>query len=292
MPRPPKHGKGPAGRIAPLLSYLSEHGGTADSSDIRAGIPSYHGDAGHRQWRRDLKELRERGILRPHDPAEPQSQTVTLAPLGKPKDMLLSRQEHRALQRARTALPWPTPVLAPMPSDARLDVRRLYLLVRYLEERAGQSIPYAQATKELGFTEPELTDLLRQVVEDDVSFEQSPTRHRALDWIDYLPPDQEDPTGYVLYVEPAEAAGALADPIWDTGRGTGQLGRFAYNREETLERLSLIQRAKTSAHFTEADLAQLVSAASSCVSGCITSTASDGSARLSYPPSDTGSLPT
>ena len=259
MPRPPRYGLGPAGRVVRLLAYLSDHGGSADSVDIRRGIPSYQGSTGHRMWRRDLRELRSRGLICPHDPADPQGTAVVLAPLTKPKDLFLTRAEHEALQRARRLLGRTASSAAPLPADAPDDLRALYRVVRYVEERGHRPIPFAEATKDLGVTEVELTALLRQVVEFDAEVEEDPAHHRALDWIDYLPPDADDPVGFLRMVDPAEAAGDAANTIWGHDRGTGQLGHFAYSYEETAERLALIADAETSG-LKEADLVRLRSA--------------------------------
>ena len=62
MPRRQRNGQEKVQRMVRLLRYLAEHDGNAGSADVRRGIPAYHGDSGDRLYRRDLGELKRRGL--------------------------------------------------------------------------------------------------------------------------------------------------------------------------------------------------------------------------------------
>src|SRR5438309_159045 len=100
MPRPPRHGLTRAGRMVRVLRYLADHGGSASSIEVRAGMAGYSGESGHRLWRMDLRELRLRGLVRAHEPGEELSSRVELMPMLKPRDLFLTRAEHAVLARA------------------------------------------------------------------------------------------------------------------------------------------------------------------------------------------------
>lgn len=258
MPRPPRHGQTAAGRIVRVLRYLSDHGGAADSTEIRRGVPGYAGDSGHRMWRRDVAELRRRGLVAPHPDGDRNSSRVELLPMVKPESLFLTLEEHAAVTRVGDQLGDAAPVPSPLEAAAPAELSDLARLTRYLEERPGVTMTYRTVQRALGFGEARLTELLRQVVDLDEPTFSSGGWHPGLDWIDYLPPDEEDPQGCIS--TPAAVLGTVLRRTLHPGRGTGQLGFFAYSAAETDDRLRLIDAALRRLPLTEAERTPLVRA--------------------------------
>jgi hypothetical protein len=240
MPRPPQHGCTHAGRMARVLRYLADHGGCADSTEIRRGIPGYQGDSGHRLWRRDLAELRRRGLVASHTPGEQMSSRVDLARTMKPGDLFLTLAEHEVLARVEDRLGRTRLAPSPLPADSAPELGDFARLARYLEERPGQDLTYRQVEAALGVRAARLTALLRQIVDFDGEIGDFTGLHPALEWIEYVPPDEEEPEGWIRAEPPARVLGAALKETLDPRERTGQLGFWAYSAEEADDRLDLI----------------------------------------------------
>lgn len=226
-----------------VLRYLADCGGSADSGEIRRGVPAYEGESGHRAWRRDLRELRARGVVAAKTRGEEMSSRVELVRLVKPQYLFLTRSEHEALAEVEDRLRRRGSAPLPLPGDGTRDVSDMARLARYLEERPGQDLTYAQVEQALGLGRDQLTGLLRQIVEADEVIRDFTRRHPGLDWIDYSPPDDEDPDGTIRTGDTAAALGEAWEDTLDPRDRTGQLGFFAYTAAEADDRIGLIVRA-------------------------------------------------
>lgn len=218
MPRPPIHGLTETARWARILRYLVDAGGEASSTDIRSGIVAYDADTDHSAWRRDLRRLRERGLVQVASSKGRSASTVKLRRPVKPTDLFLTLAEHRALVRARTLLdadPPPTPEVAGAPAGLVPVLR----LVRHLEERPGVSLTFREAADLAGQPPEALLALLRQVTEFDAAVGDR-RRHLALD-LDYMPPDGDDADGYVTST--TTALGTALTETLNADAGTGNL---------------------------------------------------------------------
>ncbi len=243
MPRPPRHGLTHAGRMARVLRYLADHGGSADSTEIRCGIPGYEGDSGHRLWRHDLAELRCRGLVAPHALGEQMSSRVELARVMKPGDLFLTLAEHEVLAGVEDRLGRTRLAPSPLPADSSPELGDLARLARYLEERPGQDLTYRQVEAALGVRAGRLTALLRQIVDLDAEIGDFTGLHPALEWIEYVPPEEDEPEGWIRVEPAAKVLGAALKETLDPRERTGQLGFWAYSAEEADDRLDLIARA-------------------------------------------------
>ncbi|GEM_PF-4493183 len=230
-----------------VLRYLADYGGSADSAEIRRGVPGYEGESGHRLWRRDLRELQSRGLVTSKSPGEGMKAEILLARLVKPQRLFLTLDEHEALAEIEDRLVRAEPRPSPLPEESWHGLHNLGRLARYLEERPGQKLTYAQVEQALGLQRERLTELLRQItVEDEYEeYVYGSAEHPALDWIDHMPPDEEDQDGWVRSEDVAAVLGVELEAVFDPHDRTGQLGLFAYSAAEADDRLDLIGRALT-----------------------------------------------
>src|SRR3954463_14604089 len=88
-------------RMAGILRYLAFRKTAVSSDDLRALTVDYAGESGDRMLRRDLRELRDRGLVQTGLGTHPRNSGVRLRHLVKHRDLHLTRGEHAALARAR-----------------------------------------------------------------------------------------------------------------------------------------------------------------------------------------------
>jgi hypothetical protein len=243
-----------------VLRFLSDRGGSADSSEIRRGVPGYGGESGHRLWRRDLAELRGRGLVAPKRLGQELSSRVETMPLVKPGTLFLTRAEHDALARVEDRFGDRRPAGSPLPEQTTPDLRELAALTRYLEERPGRELTYRQVETALGLSQDRLTQLLRQIVELDEDIRDYTDKHPALGWIVHVPPDRDDPEGYICNEDAAAELDAELEATFDPGERTGQLGFFAYSAHEADDRLVLIEQALAELDVAASDRDHLLQA--------------------------------
>jgi hypothetical protein len=226
-----------------LLRYLAEHDGNAGSADVRRGIPAYHGDSGDRLYRRDLGELKRRGLVRSQVEGFPRNSGIALARPMKSPDLHLTRHEHEALVSLAIASGAIEPMPAPVAGPAGDEFARATRLLRYLEERCGQWAPADEAAAAAGVAMDDLPHLLTQIRDEDDWVVQVRGGHRAIMGVEL----EEDPDTAGIEaprsLRLAESADLLRQATLDPDGGTGQLGLFAYSAEEVEQRLALIEAA-------------------------------------------------
>lgn len=262
MPRPPRHRWTQAGRMVRVLRYLTDHGDSADSTEIRRGVPGYGGKSGHRLWRRDLNELRCRNLVALKEPGEQMSSRVELVRYVKPQHLFLTVGEHDVLAEVEDRFRRTRPASSPLPEGSAGEVDEFARLTRYLEERPGQELTYTQVGQALGLGHQRLTELLEQITvesENDDYVGESP-EHPALAWIEYWSPDVEPLDGRICAKDVAAVLGAEVAATFDPHERTGQLGFWAYSAAETDDRLELIDHALREPGLTPAQRDRLRSA--------------------------------
>ena len=246
MPRPQRAGQEKIERMVRLLRYLSERQGGASSADVKRGIDAYGGDSGSRLYRRDLEELKRRGLVRAQVEGFPRRSGIALARPVKAPDLYLTRAEHRELVRLATKAGAIGTILAPITGAPGDDVQPTARLLRYLEERCGQWVQADEVAVAVGISADRLSRLLEQIRDEDDWVLQDSGKHRAITGIeldeDLDTAGEEAPRRLRL----AEWADLLREATLDPANGTGQLGLFAYSPEEVEQRLALIETARAS----------------------------------------------
>lgn len=97
------------------------------------------GDAGDRKWRRDIRILRERGLIETDMP--PNRTGISLQVPAKPARLHLTMAEHRAINRARRALRPGISTVSPLGARsgaARLEIDEVTRILRFLEENGDE----------------------------------------------------------------------------------------------------------------------------------------------------------
>lgn len=245
-----------------VFRYLADNDGSAESNAIRDGVPGYGGDSGHRQWRRDLAELRRRGLVIVEDPAPGVCSRIALARLKKPDHLFLTFGEHDVLAEVEDRLRNSCTAPSPLPEGRAREVDEFARLGRYLEERPGQELTYADVGRALGLRRERLTKLLEQIaVESEIDeYVSGAPEHPALAWIEFWSPEAEPPDGYICNIDNAAVLSAAMAETFDSRKRTGQLGFWAYSAAETDDRLRLIYQALAELDLTPAQRDRLESA--------------------------------
>lgn len=244
MPRPPQDGRTRAGRIVRVLRYLSDCGGSADSTEIRDRMPAYQDDPEHRKWRRDMAVLRSRGLVAVNEPGQGMSARVEMVTLKKPERLFLTFAERDVLAEVEDQFRHGRPAPSPLPEGAAREVDEFARLTRYLEERPGRELTYTQVEQALGLRRRRLTELLEQITVQSENDEYVGSAELpALAWIEYWSPEVHPPDGYICNEDIAAMLGAEAAKTFDPRKHTGQLGFWAYSAAETDDRIDLIDRA-------------------------------------------------
>ncbi|MGY1703545.1 hypothetical protein ACI79C_03150 [Geodermatophilus sp. SYSU D00697] len=273
----------PTQRMAAILRYLSfRYPASVASANLRAITKDYAGDEGDRTLRRDLKELRDRGLVETGLSDHPHLSGVRLAVPTKHRRLHLTRREHAALARARQRLrPGPAVVEVRSGRGRHLDVA--LAVIRYLEEGDGEARGSALA-RHLGISvdalyavlgafvfnpaadpsnqmkdEPALEDL--DIEDEDIDEDDTlrdflvllrrpqPHRDRPLD-------GEDERERRLAHVRSAEGL----SPSPTAGHGLDHFGRFAYTLAETDERLELISKALFDDGTPEGDITWLQAA--------------------------------
>ncbi|WP_432543015.1 hypothetical protein [Kineococcus sp. SYSU DK002] len=233
---------GPAERMAFILRLVSEPAPRVVSThQLREKVPEYRdGTNGDRTLRRDLKELRVRGLIETGLTVAPHALNRTglrLKASMKGVDLRLNTDEHRALALARRRLQ-----RGPLRVGARSGRSRQFDLVlsvlRFLEEEflldEGSAGPNGrQLAQDFGVPPQELRAALAWFVANRTpnALEPEKSDQPVLDGFDVVDVDLDDPESDFIVV---------LDACPSTTAGLGALGRFAYTLEETDERLDLV----------------------------------------------------
>lgn len=248
-------------RLMAILQALPAVGRVVDAGEVRATIGAYEGDAGRRMFRRDLRWLRDRGLVESDlsTTEVPNRKGLRRRFVGKPTDLELSHLEHAALERARDRIrPGPAAAAVLEPSGVR-ELDLVVRLVRYVEEHE-QDVPIAGLAEALGATDAELLAVVARV-DDDLEGGVGRFTYLRLDYADDDPDDiTAEPQPISIGLLRAQiSSGGTRSPVRD--RGLAALGFFPYSLTETDERLSLIAEARAGSEVRAGDRQPLESAA-------------------------------
>lgn len=210
----------------------------------------YEGAAGDRKWRRDIRILRERGLITTDLPSNRTGIALRVPP--KPQRLHLTREEHSAINRARQALRPGVSAVSPLGAPtggARLEVDEVTRILRFLEEN-GDEVEFAQLAQWLGVSERrvfELVDIFRR----EAVFPDGLVASVVIGYADEQgdPDEPGDPDGQEDLIEdPVPVSVSVVRGCVDAQsptrwRGMDQLGFFPYALPETDDRLALIDEA-------------------------------------------------
>jgi DNA-binding Lrp family transcriptional regulator len=203
------------------------------------------GDAGDRKWRRDIRALRQRGLIETDLP--PSRTGISLRVPAKPERLHLTMVEHRAINRARRALRPGIPTVSPLGASgaAALEIDEVTRILRFVEEN-GDEVELRQLAQLLGVSERQAFDLLDVLTREGV-FSEGIVASVEFGYSDTDDDTDEDPLPDTVTV----FRGRI-DPRSPTRwRGMDQLGFFPYSLPETDDRLALIDEALASKRIAE-----------------------------------------
>lgn len=251
----------PAQRLAALLAVLrrSERAGPAhrrlrtpvDLSRLRDALPWYEeGDTGRKRLERDLGVLRELGMVQTRvlSEASGRRDAVRLVDLDKPERLELTAAEHAALGLARRHLRRGAPYPSSLPAEVAPRAERLDPLMRLLRiaEEHDDRVPVtvADLAHLLGTTRNDVRLLLAEAGGLDLpgSFLSLLLDYQGFDPVaGDATADDDDPTGVTISRD-----GSLPGRSPTLERGSDELGRFAYTRQECDDRIALVDEAEAS----------------------------------------------
>jgi hypothetical protein len=201
----------------------------------------YEGEAGDRKWRRDIRILRERGLITTDLP--PNRTGISLRVPMKPQALHLTWAEHAAINRARRALRPGISAVSPLEASsgrARSEVDEVTRVLRFLEEN-GDEVEFAQLAQWLQVPEARVLEFVNLLSKEGV-FHGGLVASIVISYPDE-PDEPDDPDDDPVPVSVAILRGRLDAQGPTRGRGMDQLGVFPYSLPETDDRLSLIDQA-------------------------------------------------
>jgi hypothetical protein len=246
----------PTERLLTILRLVEGQGGHSTSAYVKARMSEeYPGDAGDRKFRRDLRVLRERGLLQSDLPPNRTGLRRMPAP-DKPPALHLSEDEHAALIRARRLLRDGLPEVSPLDrphgqDEAPIDTAMRVL--RFVEEH-GDEVEVDQLAGWLERPPAEVRRLLLSLMDDVpvldgrlvVSLQPSYPDDDA-------DGDADDPVLAAVYVLRSGSGGG--SPL--RRQGLDELGFFPYTLAEIEDRLALIADGLESGQIEQAACAHL-----------------------------------
>jgi hypothetical protein len=207
------------------------------------------GDAGDRKWRRDIRALRQRGLIETDLP--PSRTGISLRVPAKPERLHLTMVEHRAINRARRALRPGIPTVSPLGASgaAALEIDEVTRILRFVEEN-GDEVELRQLAQLLGVSERQAFDLLDVLTREGV-FSEGIVASVEFGYSD-TDDDTDDDTDEDPLPDTVTVFRGRVDPRSPTRwRGMDQLGFFPYSLPETDDRLALIDEALASKRIAE-----------------------------------------
>jgi len=254
----------PTERLLTILRCLRDAGNRGNrsitSTRIRALMENAYapGDAGDRKWRRDIRILRERGLIETDLP--PSRTGISLRVPAKPERLHLTMVEHRAINRARRVLRPAISTVSPLGAvsgAARLEIDEVTRILRFLEEN-GDEVELRQLAQWLGVPERQAFECL-EILTRTESFNEGIVTSVLFgyggaddpdgdaDGTDHDADDTDHDTGDDTLPETVSVFRGRVDPRSPTRwRGMDQLGFFPYSLPETDDRLGLIEEALAS----------------------------------------------
>ena len=221
--------------ILRLLGNAQDRRGATKSTRIRDKMGDvYEGVAGARMWRRDIRTLRERGLIETDQttPTTPNRTGISLRVPPKPGHLHLTRHEHAAISQARHALrPGPSAVSplggAPGSEDREIDLGAR--IVRFLEEN-DEEVELVQLAEWLDRLESDVFELIDVFTREGVVNEPI-VNHIEFGYETDDPADKELRLATVRLIRRRSADGSPTR--W---RGMHELGFFPYSLAETDDR--------------------------------------------------------
>ena len=279
----------PTQRMAAVLRYLAFRKAAVPTDDLRALTVDYGGDEGAGALRRDLRELRERGLVETGLRTHPRLAGVRLRHATKHPDLHLTRGEPAGLTPAPRRLRRGPAAAARGRRGRHLDLA--LAVVRYLEEGVGRATGRELAAA-LGCPVPDLHAALLAFVSNPTAdpadqMPDSPALPNLVfndeDFAEDADDDADDAAAVTDFTVALDSAEVLLDADARAAvprarrlahdRGAGGLshsptagigldvfGRFAYTVAETDERLTLVDRALDDPATSDADRDALLSA--------------------------------
>lgn len=225
---------------------IARHRGqrSVTSRDIRRKMAGeYAGEGGDRKWRRDIRTLRDRGLIATDLP--PGGSGITLRIPPKPAHLHLTIAEHDAINRARQALRPGVSVVSPSGRGRpRAEIDNVGVILRFLEAE-GDEVEFARLAEWLEVSERRAFELVDHLAREGV-FHRGLVASMVIHYRDQYG-DSDD----VLPQSVSVFRGQRVLPGQCDGRrptrflGMDELGFFPFSLAETNERLALIDEALT-----------------------------------------------
>ncbi len=247
----------PTERLLTILRCLRDAKNRGESSATSTRIQELmgdvypSGDAGDRKWRRDIRTLRQRGLIATDLP--PKRTGISLRVPAKPERLHMTMVEHRAINAARRALRPAISTVSPLwatSGAAALEIDEVTRILRFVEEN-GDEVELRQLAQWLGVSERQVFEFLDVLTREgvfgegivaSVEFGYSAADDPDGDGGDVDTDMDEDPLPDTVTVFRGRV-----DPRSPTRwRGMDQLGFFPYSLPETDDRLALIDEALAS----------------------------------------------
>jgi hypothetical protein len=212
----------------------------ANSTRIREQMGDvYEGTAGTRKWRRDIRTLRDRGLIESDlsTPRTPNRTGIRLRVPPKPDRLHLTADEHETINRARQALRPGISAVSPLGATGadRYDIDHVTRILRFLEENEDE-VELAELSRWLELSESRVVELV------DLLAKESAVTGGPVEFVEFGYDADGDGTGEF----PATVRvirGRVRGQSPTRGRGMDELGFFPYSLAETEDRLSLIDEA-------------------------------------------------
>jgi hypothetical protein len=226
--------------ILHLVQEARERGvEAASSSRIRERMGDvYEGTAGARMWRRDIRTLRDRGLIESDLSTRltPNRKGIRLRIPPKPERLHLTAGEHQAINRAREALRPGISAVSPLgaPGAGRNDIDYTARIIRHLEENEDE-VELAQLSLWLELPESRVHELV------DVLTNESVVAGGLVCSVEFGYSADEETEDLPETVRVFR--GQLGRQSPTRGVGMDELGFFPYSLTETEDRLSLIDEA-------------------------------------------------
>jgi hypothetical protein len=201
------------------------------------------GDAGDRKWRRDIRTLRQRGLIATDLP--PNRTGISLRVPAKPERLHLTMVEHRAINFARRALRPGIPTVSPLGASgaAALEIDEVTRILRFVEEN-GDEVELRQLAQLLGVSEWEAFDLLDVLTREGV-FRGGIVASVEFGYSDDDTDDHPLPDTVTVFRGRVHPRSPMR---WG---GMDELGFFPYSLPETDDRLALIDDALASHRISD-----------------------------------------
>jgi len=251
----------PTERLLSILRLIrdeEERGArAANSARIRERMGDvYQGTAGARMWRRDIRTLRDRGLINTDLSTRltPNRTGIRLRMPPKPERLHLTEEQHQAINHARQAVRPGISAVSPLgpPGAAGHDIDYTARILRFLEEN-GDEVELGQLSRWLELSGSQVYELI------DVLTKESVVTGGLVCSLEFPRADDGEETDDLpATVQVIRGRHGRHSPT--QGRGLDELGFFPYSLAETEDRLSLIDEALNADVLTGEERTLLASA--------------------------------